>query len=123
MNTNECRRRMHEIYGGQVRFDPQFLVTVSSRQMLTRMLNNLRTIYISVRKLRKALPIVDMILAIYPRSPEDVKQRAVLRFATGQNRGALDDFETYLKMSPDASDADEIRETALSIRRSMAQMN
>ena len=69
------------------------------------------------------LPIVDMVLAIYPRSPEDVKQRAMLRSSVGQTRGALDDLETYLKMSPDASDADEIRETALSIRRMLARMN
>jgi regulator of sirC expression with transglutaminase-like and TPR domain len=52
-----------------------------------------------------------------------VRQRALLRYSLGQMRGALDDLEVYLRMSPDASDADEIRETALSIRRTLAQMN
>jgi hypothetical protein len=33
------------------------------------------------------------------------------------------DFEEYVKMAPDASDADEIRQTALGLRRSMAMMN
>jgi regulator of sirC expression with transglutaminase-like and TPR domain len=93
------------------------------RQMLTRILNNLKSVYLAVRNFRKALPIVDMILAIYPRSPEDVKQRALLRYSVGQMRGSLDDFEDYLKMSPDASDADDIRETVLSIRRTLAQLN
>jgi regulator of sirC expression with transglutaminase-like and TPR domain len=64
-----------------------------------------------------------MILVIYPRSPEDVKQRALLRRSLGNLRGAVDDLEDYLKMSPDASDADEIRATALSLRRTLATMN
>jgi len=67
--------------------------------------------------------VVDLILVIYPRSPEDVKQRALLRYSLGQNKGAAEDLEQYLKMSPDASDADEIRQTALAIRRTQAMMN
>jgi regulator of sirC expression with transglutaminase-like and TPR domain len=38
-------------------------------------------------------------------------------------RGAIEDLEEYLKMSPEASDADEIRHTVLSIRRSLARLN
>jgi regulator of sirC expression with transglutaminase-like and TPR domain len=123
LTAKECQRRLDEIYGGQMPLQPQFLMAVSRRQVLVRMLNNLRSVYLSVRNFRKALPIVDLILAIYPRSPEDVKQRALLRWSVGQTRGALADLEAYLKMSPDASDADEIRQTAASIRRMMATMN
>jgi regulator of sirC expression with transglutaminase-like and TPR domain len=60
---------------------------------------------------------------IYPRSPEDVKQRAVLRYNLDDYRGALADFDEYVKMSPEASDVEEIKQTALSLRRSMAMMN
>ncbi len=119
----DCQRRLDEVYSGQLAMRSDFLMPVNRRQMLTRMLNNLKGIYLAARNFRKALPIVDMILAIYPRSPEDVKQRAMLRSSLGQMRGAVDDLETYLKMSPEASDADEIRETALSIRRMLARMN
>jgi len=41
----------------------------------------------------------------------------------GQVRGAVEDLDEYLRMSPDASDADEIRHTVLSIRRSLARLN
>ncbi len=123
LTAKDCQRRLNEIYDGGMPLQPEFLMAVSRRQVLVRMLNNLRSIYLSVRNFRKALPIVDLILAIYPRSPEDVKQRALLRWSVGQTRGALADLEDYLKMSPDASDADEIRQTAASIRRMMATMN
>jgi regulator of sirC expression with transglutaminase-like and TPR domain len=119
----DCQRRLDEIYSGQMPLQPEFLMPVNRRQMLTRMLNNLKGVYLAGRNFRKALPIVDMVLAIYPRSPEDVKQRAMLRYSLGNLRGAVDDLEDYLKMSPDASDADEIRATSLSLRRNIAMMN
>jgi regulator of sirC expression with transglutaminase-like and TPR domain len=123
VTEDDCRQKLDSIYSGQVALQPEFLLSVTRRQMLTRMLNNLRSIYLSQRDFRRAVQIVDLILVIYPRSPEDMKQRAVLRYNLNDFRGALSDFEEYVKMSPDASDAEEIKQTALSLRRSMAMMN
>ncbi len=123
LNVHDCAQRLDQIYSGQMPFQPEYLTAVSRRQILLRMLNNLRAIYLSIRNFKKALPIVDLILAIYPRSPEDMKQRAMLRHNQGNLRGAVADLEDYLKMSPEASDADEIRQTALSLRRTLAMMN
>ena len=103
---------------------PEFLFAVSRRQILTRILNNLRQFIFPARNFRKALPLVDLVLVIYPRSPEDVKQRALSALQPRPDQSARpEDLEQYLKMSPDASDADEIRQTALSIRRMLALMN
>ena len=123
VTEDDCRQKLDTIYSGQVALQPEFLLPVTRRQMLTRMLNNLRSIYLSQRDFRHAVQVVDLILVIYPRSPEDMKQRAVLRYNLNDYRGALSDFEEYVKMSPEASDAEEIRQTALSLRRSMAMMN
>jgi regulator of sirC expression with transglutaminase-like and TPR domain len=123
VTEDDCRQKLDSIYAGQVALQPEFLLPVTRRQMLTRILNNLRSIYLSQRDFRRAVQVVDLVLVIYPRSPEDMKQRAVLRYNLNDFRGALSDFEEYVKMSPDASDAEEIKQTALSLRRSMAMMN
>ena len=123
LTPQDCQRRLDQIYAGQMSMQPEFLAAVSKRQWLTRMLNNLKTIYLSGRNFRKALPMVDLILAIYPRSPEDVKQRAALRYNLGQLGRALQDFENYLKMSPEASDSDEVRHVITAVRRTMASWN
>ena len=123
VSEDDCRHKLDSIYSGQLTLQPEFLLPVTRRQMLTRMLNNLRSIYLSQRDFRRAVQIVDLILVIYPRSPEDMKQRAVLRHNLDDYRGALSDFDEYVKMSPDASDVEEIKQTALSLRRSMAMMN
>jgi len=123
VSEDDCRHKIDSIYSGQLTLQPEFLLTVTPRQMLTRMLNNLRTIYLAQRDFRRAAQVVDLILVIYPRSPEDVKQRAALRYNLHDYRGALSDFEEYVRMAPEASDAEEIRQTALGLRRSMAMMN
>jgi len=119
----DCESRLEEIYEGQLPFQPEFLHTVTRRQMLTRMLNNLRQIYLSRRDFKRALVVVDLVLAIHPRSAEDMKERAMLRHASGQLRGAAEDLETYVRMAPDASDADEMRQLALTLRRRLVTMN
>ncbi len=123
VTPRQCQDRLDEIYSGQLALQPEFLLAVSRRQMLTRILNNLKSLYMAVRNFGKALEVVDLICGIYPRSPEDVKQRALLRYSVGQLRGTIEDLDDYLKMSPEASDADEIRHMSLSIRRSLARLN
>jgi regulator of sirC expression with transglutaminase-like and TPR domain len=123
LSRHDCQSRLDEIYSGEIRLRPEFLHPISRRQILTRMLNNLKTVYLSVRNFRKALAIADLILVIYPQSSEDVKQRALLRYSMGLHRLAAEDLEEYLKISPSASDVEEIRQMALSIRRMLALMN
>jgi regulator of sirC expression with transglutaminase-like and TPR domain len=123
LTRQDCQSRLDEIYSGEMKLRPEFLHPISRRQILTRMLNNLKTVYLSTRNFRKALPIADLLLVIYPQSPEDVKQRALLRYSLGLQRLAAEDLDDYLKISPNASDADEVRQMALSIRRMLALMN
>lgn len=123
LSPQECQQRLDEIYSGEMALRPEFLHPISRRQILTRMLNNLKTVYLSTRNFRKALPIADLILVVYPRSPEDLKQRALLRYSLNLYKLAAEDLEEYLQMSPEASDADEVRQMALNIRRMLALMN
>ena len=123
LNRRDCQERLDEIYSGEMTLRPEFLHPISRRQILMRMLNNLKTVYLSSRNFRKALLISDLILVIYPRSSEDLKQRALLRYSMGMHRLTVEDLDEYLKLSPEASDAEEIRQMALSIRRMLALMN
>jgi len=123
LSHQDCQSRLDEIYSGEMTLRPEFLHPISRRQILMRMLNNLKTVYLSTRNFRKALPIADLILVIYPRSSDDVKQRALLRYSLALHNLAAEDLEEYLQISPTASDADEIRQMSLSIRRMQALMN
>jgi regulator of sirC expression with transglutaminase-like and TPR domain len=123
LSPEDCQEKLTEIYNGQIPLDAKFLTPVGKRQILTRMLNNLRSIYMTNRLLKKALAVIDLILVIYPRSSDDVKQRAMLRYQLGFLHGAADELDEYVKMAPEASDADEMKQTAMAIRRTIALMN
>ena len=123
LSRQDCQTRLNEIYSGEIRLEAEFLHPLSRRQILTRVLNNLKTIYLSTRNFRKALPVADMILVIYPQSAEDLKQRAFLRYSMGMQRLAAEDLEEYLRISPSASDAEEVRQMCTSVRRIMATLN
>jgi regulator of sirC expression with transglutaminase-like and TPR domain len=123
LSRQDCQSRLDEIYSGEMTLRPEFLHPISRRQILTRMLNNLKTVYLSTRNFRKALPIADLTLVIHPRSAEDVKQRALLRYSMGMHSLAAEDLDGYQKLSPEASDADEVKQMSISIRRMIALMN
>jgi regulator of sirC expression with transglutaminase-like and TPR domain len=123
VSPQECQTRLDEIYSGEMEMRPEFLHPISRRQILARMLNNLKAVYLSTRNFRKALPISDLILLLQPQSAEEVKQRALLRYSMNLHRLAGEDLEEYLHLSPQAPDAVEIRKMAVSIRCMRALMN
>ncbi|HEY6768258.1 MAG TPA: transglutaminase-like domain-containing protein [Candidatus Sulfotelmatobacter sp.] len=123
LTPQDCQERLNEVYSGEMNLRPEFLHPVNRRQILARMLNNLKTVYLSTRDFRKALIIADLILVVRPRSAEDVKQRALLRYSLEMHNLAAEDLEEYLRISPAAEDAKEVRQMSLSIRRMLAAMN
>lgn len=123
VTRQDCQSKLDEIYSGEMKLRPEFLHPISRRQILLRMLNNLKTVYLSTRNFRKALAVSDLVLVLYPRSAEDVKQRALLRYSMNLHKLAGEDLNEYLKISPNASDAEEIKQMTLSIRRMLALMN
>jgi regulator of sirC expression with transglutaminase-like and TPR domain len=123
LSPQDCQKRLNEIYSGEMDLRPEFLHPVNRRQILARMLNNLKTVYLSTRDFRKALTIADLMLVVRPNSAEDIKQRALLRYSMEMHNLAAEDLEEYLRISPAAEDAGEVRQMSLSIRRMLASMN
>lgn len=119
----ECQQRLNEIYSGEVELRPEFLQPVTHREILTRMLNNLRQIYFTQRNFPKALATLDLLLAIPPRSPELLRERALVRINLEQFLGAAQDLGAYLQWRPEAADADDVRETLEMLRQLLARLN
>jgi regulator of sirC expression with transglutaminase-like and TPR domain len=91
---------------------------VTRRQMLTRMLLNLKRIYLHAEDHARALRIQEYLLAVNPWSFEDIRDRGVLRARTGDVAGALTDLETYLEHAGPADDLLAVREMVDRLRGS-----
>ena len=123
LGPEDCQRRLDEVYGGQVDMRAEYLQPVTHREILGRMLNNLRQIYLRQKNGRKGLAVLDMLLAIPPGSPDLLRERALLRLDLDQYVGAAQDLGKYLKLAPEAADAQAVRETFDMVRQMVARMN
>lgn len=109
----DCEERLHRIYGQPVALQPQFLLPISKRKFLARMLTNLKYIYLNRKQLPKALATVERLVLLFPDDPMELRDRGLLYYQVGEPSKAIPDLETYLAMLPNAGDASTIRRLIL----------
>ncbi len=119
----ECQRILDRSYHGKVAFEPRFLATVGTRQILTRMLNNLKAIYFKKQGFAKALSVVERILILEPGSATEVRDRGLVLSQLKRYPEATADLERYLKLAPGAEDSEVICDHLRSLRQRVASMN
>jgi regulator of sirC expression with transglutaminase-like and TPR domain len=120
-SSDSLQRLLTGLYGDTVAFAPRFLEPVTKKQILRRMLNNLKFIYLRQRDLLKALAALDRMMIAEPNVPEDLRERGSVYLALEYFPQAAADFTNYLRLAPDAPDASQIRDQLVEMaRRSMA---
>ena len=123
VGTAECQQQLDQIYSGQLELRPDFLKAVSHRDILIRVLNNLRQIYFTQRNLKKGLTVLDLLLAIPPLEPDLLRERGLVRLNLEQNLAAAQDLGAYLQARPNAPDSDDVRDTLDMLRQLLARLN
>ncbi len=83
----------------------KLLDPASHRSILTRMLRNLRSVYLEKDDLERALRCADRLLTIDPSQAMEYRERARLYHALEYFPGVVRDLDRYLAMAPDADDA------------------
>lgn len=119
----DCQRLLDKTYQGKVAFEPRFLATVGTRQILNRMLSNLKAIYFKKQEFAKALGVVERLLILGPRTATEVRDRGLLLSQLKRYPEATADLERYLKLAPGAEDSEVICDHLRSIRQRVASMN
>jgi regulator of sirC expression with transglutaminase-like and TPR domain len=79
LSREACVELVQQLYGEPVPFEETFLAPVSKKQILARMLMNLKAIYVHTKDYLKALSVVERLLIIQPDVEQELKDRAALR--------------------------------------------
>ena len=103
--------------------NPAVLARVNNRQIVARMINNLRGIYFSRGAHRKTLQILNLLIESDPDSAEEYKQRGITHIQMEQTRPATADFERYLQLAPDAPDRPQVEKQLIALKRWLVGMN
>lgn len=99
------------------------LTAASSREILARILRNLRGIYLHQGALTKALHAADRIITLAPQAAEEYRDRGSIYLDLECFRAALADFRSYLLLKPEADDAEEVQQKAAELQQVAARLN
>lgn len=119
----DCRTLIAELYQGRMGFDRSFLYAVSKKQILSRMLQNLKNIYANASDLPKRLGVVERLLILNPDALLERRDRGLTYYGLKKYSLARLDLEAYLRRSPQAEDKDKIQVVLNDIRQRQAQLN
>jgi len=124
LSEQDCRERIRRFsHGKMTRLPRHFFEPVRPKQMLVRMLGNLKGIYLHKEDYTKALLVSDYILLLIPDAAREVRDRGIIHLQLKHYAKALHDLKAYLKLEPKAEDKHEIQEHIRTIQQTIAMMN
>ena len=117
LTVADCERIVGSIYGSATPFRDHFLDPVTPRQLLQRLLYNLKANALRRGYEAQAERAIELLLALAPWDLDEMRDRGRLRERLGRYTEALTDLETYLEYRPGARDASTVADTVRSLRR------
>ncbi|MHB1168210.1 MAG: SirB1 family protein [Longimicrobiales bacterium] len=106
---DEAQELLDRVYGGTVSLQPSYLRPAGRKDILVRLLSNLKGIYLNTRDDRRALAATERILLVRPDAAEEVRDRGMLLARLGFADDALQELRDYLTRAPGADDAERVR--------------
>lgn len=112
----DAQQLLDQGYGGMVSMRSSFLRVATKRDMVLRMLTNLKGIYTKIGDDRRALAAVERLLMIIPTAPLESRSRGMLLARLGRHEEAASQLEAYLRVSPSAQDKRLVLEMVRDLR-------
>jgi regulator of sirC expression with transglutaminase-like and TPR domain len=101
----------------------QFLEPATNRQILSRVLRNLKTIYREADKPERMLEVLNRMLVLTPDASPELRDRGYVYQRLECYRAALKDLTDYAEREPDAPDLDEVRSRLMELSARCARLN
>ncbi len=132
LSEGDCRALLQKHVGPEAAFDRSLLAPATKAQIVTRMLLNLKRLYVHMRSFPQARLATDMLLAVDPSSLSELRDRGLLAYHVNHFSAALADLERYLTLQRLAGDPEndearqeheQIWEHVKTLRRRVASLN
>jgi regulator of sirC expression with transglutaminase-like and TPR domain len=126
LSLDDLQGRLRALRGGSAPppdVARHMLAAAGKKDILARMLRNLKSIYLERRDPARTLAAVDRIIALEPRAADEYRDRAALYLELECHRAALSDFRNYLMLKPDAADAASVHRHVVELQQIAARLN
>ncbi|MBI3857152.1 MAG: tetratricopeptide repeat protein [Planctomycetes bacterium] len=123
VDREDCQELLNSFRPGGPRVSEEMLEIAAPRDILSRMLNNLRHVHARRGEFARAVQWVDMDIALRPESPHNYRERGMLYIQMEEFGKAVGDLERYLRDMPGAPDLRQVREQIQLIRKLLSHLN
>ena len=110
LRPDDCQALIRRAVGDGVLFHAGMLRPATKRDILTRVLRNLRSAHLAARDWPAALGAVELLAVIEPTDPDHGRDRGLLLGRMGRFTEAIAALSRYLDERPDGSDAGDVRQ-------------
>jgi regulator of sirC expression with transglutaminase-like and TPR domain len=125
-SERELRDRLEQVLpkarAGRTELAP-YLEPATPREIVARVLRNLKSIYLQSGALEAALAVMQRMLLVVPESAEELRDRGLVYARLDCFRPAAADLQNYLRRRPDAPDAGEIHARLAELKVATARLN
>ncbi len=105
----DAQALLDRVYGGRVPLQPEYLRAAGKKDILTRILANLKGIYLNGHDDVRALAAVERLQLLRPGEPEELRDRGMILARLGRAGEAREELVRYLERAPGAADARRIQ--------------
>ncbi len=117
LTEEDCRQLVRSVFGRRTPFREHFLEPVTARQLIQRLLHNLKAGYLQRADEERAGRVIELLLAMFPWDLDELRDRGMLRERVGDYPAALQDLEQYVQYRTGARDIQTVSESVRSLRR------
>ncbi|MBV8229479.1 MAG: transglutaminase family protein, partial [Planctomycetaceae bacterium] len=123
LDRQGCERRVAELIGRPVVLSDREIAPCSLDLVVTRMLRNLKAIYLRGHDFSTALPVQRRLAALNPDDPLEQRDLGMLCLQLDRPAEAIAPLQSLLDARPEPEDADAIRALLRAARREVATWN
>jgi regulator of sirC expression with transglutaminase-like and TPR domain len=110
LTPDDCQALIRRSIGDGILFHAAMLRPVGKRQILARVLRNLRSVHLGARNWPAALGAVELLAVVEPTDPDHGRDRGLLLGRMGRFSEAIALLGRYLDERPDGHDIADVRQ-------------
>lgn len=107
---DDCKQKFYALYETNIQWQPSFLNGVMPKAFLTRMLMNLKIVYLRLEAYDRAVATLDKLLILAPRQYQQMRDRGLIHYELQNYAQARQDLEQYLRSHPSPPDSPRIQQ-------------
>ncbi|MBU0637780.1 MAG: transglutaminase-like domain-containing protein [Planctomycetes bacterium] len=123
VSVNDCRRVIEQRFRGQVSFSRRMLRQVDTRTVLTRVLTDLRALYLARREWPRVALVLRRLAAVEPDNVHHLQDLAALHCRRGDVRAAYAHLAVCLERLPAGDDRKRVRQNLHKLQAAVVALN